>query len=67
MELRITQVSSDYPVYQTRLGRRDTRYLRVDGLKKYLLDLGVGDSTIAAVLDMAPNESMTVSVAEEAA
>jgi hypothetical protein len=31
-----------------------------------LLDLGIGDSTIAAVLDISPNETITVKVVEKA-
>ena len=44
----------------TRYGVRDFE------LKRWLLYLGVDDSTIAAVLDIDPNETMAVQVAKAA-
>lgn len=63
MQFQITRLPTDSRTYSvvtadgTRSGLRDFE------LKRWLLDLGVGDSTIAAVLDIDPNETMTVQVA----
>ncbi len=66
MLLKITCLPFDERAYSVDTGS-GTRFVRTPELKQWLLDLGVGDSTVAAVLDIAPNETMTVKTAEKAA
>jgi hypothetical protein len=66
MELTMTRLSGDEPCYTINIGQAK-RFCNAAQLKQRLLDLGVGDSTIAAVLDLGPNEMMTVQVAEKVA
>lgn len=66
MQLKITRLPSDDRTYSIVTGS-GTRYGVQDSeLKRWLLNLGVGDSTIAAVLDIEPNESTTLQVAKAA-
>jgi hypothetical protein len=66
MQLRITRLPSDDRTYSIATGS-GTRYgVRDFELKRWLLNLGVGDSTIAAVLDIEPNETTTLQVAKAA-
>jgi len=60
-------MSYDDRLYSIDTGNRTRPGIRASDLKQWLLNLGVGDSTIAAVLDMHTNETMTVKVAETAA
>lgn len=67
MQLKITRFPSDDRSYSVFTGN-GTRYGVPDfELKRWLLDLGVGDSTIAAILDIEPNETMMVKVGRKAA
>lgn len=66
MDLKITCLPFDERAYAID-SSSGTRYVKAPELKQWLLDLGVGDSTIAAVLDIAPNETITVKVAGKAA
>lgn len=66
MELKITRQTFDEQVYLIDSGRGG-RFVKAPELKQRLLDLGIGDSTIAAVLDISPNETVRLTVAEKAA
>ena len=66
MELRITRLPFDERSYSVDAGT-GSRYVKAADLKKWLFDLGIGDSTVAAVLDMSPSETMTVKAREEEA
>jgi hypothetical protein len=66
MQVRITRLSPDDPSYAIDFGN-GTRFVTVAELKRRLLDLGVGNSTIAAVLDFGPSQTMTIEVAGKAA
>ncbi|MFB3916208.1 MAG: hypothetical protein ACE14M_05735 [Terriglobales bacterium] len=65
-KLEITRLALDESLYSIDTGR-GTRFLKAPELKRYLLDLGVGDSRIATVLDISPSENIAVEVPEEAA
>jgi hypothetical protein len=68
MELNISRLTfDDARLYLIDSGKGDSSGMQAPGLKAWLLDLGVGDSTIASVLDMSPNESMCVKVTSKAA
>ena len=66
MQLKITRLAPAGIWYAIDIGR-GTRFAHASVLKRRLLDLGIGDSTIAAVFDMSPKETMTVNVPEKAA
>lgn len=67
MQLKVTRLPSDDRTYSIVTGS-GTRYgIKDFELKRVLLDFGVGDSTIAVVLDTDPNETMTLEVADKAA
>ena len=66
MELKITCMPFDDRSYSIDSGS-GARFVKAPELKRWLLDLGVGDSTIATVLDISPNETITVTVADKAA
>ena len=65
MKLKVTRFShADARLYSVEFGGRTRPGMKDAELKNWLLDLGVGDSTIAAVLDIAPSESITVYIPE---
>ncbi len=66
MQLQITRIPSEEPTYSVVTGS-GTRYdVHSSELKRWLVNLGVDDSTINAVLEKQPNETTTVR-AEKAA
>jgi hypothetical protein len=67
MELKISRVPSDDRLYTIHSPSGTQFGVQPFELKRQLLDLGVGDSTIAAILDLGPDESTTIKVAERAA
>jgi hypothetical protein len=68
MELKITRLLLDKASFYVIDNNEGTSSgMQLSELKAWLLDLGVDDSTIADVLDLNPNESMSVQVADEAA
>ena len=67
MELTITRLASDESFYLIDSGEGSISGMQASGLKERLLELGIGDSEIAAVLDLSPNESIKLSVADKAA
>lgn len=66
MKLNITRLALDDSLYSVDTGR-GTRFLKAPELKHYLLDLDVGDSSIEAILDIAPSETVSLEVLKEAA
>ncbi len=66
MLLKITCLPFDERAYSVDTGS-GTRFIKAPELKQWLLDMGVGDSTVGAVLDIAPNETITIKIAEKAA
>jgi len=67
MELKITRLTPDERFYLIDSGEGSSLGMQASELKGWLLDLGIGDSTIAAVLDMSPNETMLFKVEKRAA
>jgi hypothetical protein len=68
MELKITRLQlGDACLYLADTGKGKRSGMPPSGLKALLLDLGVGNSTIAAVLKMSPDETMSVQVTDKAA
>jgi hypothetical protein len=68
MELKISHLTfDDARLYLVDSGKGDSSGMQAPGLKAWLLDLGVLDSTVDLVLDMGPNETMSVKVAGKAA
>jgi hypothetical protein len=68
MELKISHLTfDDARLYLVDSGKGDSSGMQAPGLKAWLLDLGVLDSTVDLVLDMSPNETMSVKVAGKAA
>ena len=67
MELQISRLMTDERVYLIDAGENGRSVLDATTLKQWLLDIGFGDSTIAAVLDMSPMETMFFEVANKAA
>jgi hypothetical protein len=68
MELSISSLTfDDARFYLIDSGKGDVSGVQTLGLKAWLLNLGIGDSTIATVLDMSPNETMSIKVADKAA
>lgn len=67
MELKITRVASDERFYLIDFGESGHSAMEASGLKEWLIDAGMGDSTIAAVLDMSQNETMLFTVGNKAA
>lgn len=67
MELKITRLASDERCYLIDSGAGTISAMEASGLKEWLLDVGIGDSAIAAVLDMSPNETMLFTVDKKAA
>jgi hypothetical protein len=66
MRFQITRLPSDDRVYSV-VTENGTRYDFHDfELKQRLFNLGVGDSTVAAVLDAEPDATMTIQVGEAA-
>jgi hypothetical protein len=66
MQVDITRLPNHERMYVV-VTASGTRYgVRDFELKRWLLYLGVDDSTIAAVLDIDPNETMAVQVAKAA-
>ena len=66
MQLEITRLPTDERSYvvMTAMG---TRYgVRDFELERWLRNLGVGESTIAAVLNVEPNEAIAIQVAKAA-
>ncbi len=66
MRLEITRSPSDERTFSVETGGRTRPGVRDFELKQWLLNVGVGDSTIAAVLDMEPDVTMVVQVREAA-
>jgi hypothetical protein len=66
MQLRITRLPSDERTYSTDAGGDNRSVVRDFELKQWLYKLGIGDSTVAAVLDMEPNVTMVLQVAKAA-
>ena len=66
MQLQITRLATDERRYSLDTGSGTRSGVRDFELKRWLLDLGVGDSTIAAVLDIETTETMAVRVAKVA-
>jgi hypothetical protein len=67
MELKITRLSPEDRVYSIATDNGSHYGMQDFELKYWLLSMGAGDSTIAAVLDAEPHETMTVNLAREAA
>ena len=67
MELKITRFFPDDRMYSMASGKVTHSVVDAFALKQWLLDIGFGDSTIAAVLDMSPMETMFFEVANKAA
>jgi hypothetical protein len=66
MQLEMTRLPTDERTYVV-LTAMGTRYgVRDFELERWLLNLGVGKSTIAAVLDVDPNETIAIQVAKAA-
>lgn len=59
MELKITRLASDEPGYVIESAEGVALGMEASELKTWMLDIGMGDSTVAAVLDMSPNETMS--------
>jgi hypothetical protein len=66
MQLQITRLTSDDRSYSVITSSGNRYGIHDFELKQLLLNLGVGVSAIAAILDIDPNETMTVEVAEAA-
>lgn len=68
MELSISRLAFDHAhLYLIGSAEGDWSGVHAPGLKAWLVNLGVGDSRVAAVLDMNPDETMSVKVANKAA
>jgi hypothetical protein len=67
MELIIRRAATGERLFSIQSGSRTQFGLQPFELKQQLLDLGIGDSTIATTLDLGPDESIIVKVAEKAA
>lgn len=65
MQIRITRLASDERMYSI-CTKSGTHYVPAHELKKWLLDVGAGNASIVAVLDIEPNETMTVQLAKAA-
>ncbi len=66
MQYHITRLPFDDRVYSVVTDKGTCYDFRDFELKQRLLNLGVGDSTIAAVLDMEPNVTIAVHVPKAA-
>jgi hypothetical protein len=67
MEITISRIASDKRLYSIQ-SDSSTRYgVPLFEIKEQLLDFGIGYSTIIAVSDLEPDESVTVRIAEKAA
>ncbi len=64
MQLNITRLPCDDRAYSIVMGSGTCHGVHDFELQLLLLNLGVGDSTIAAVLDIEPNETTTLQVAD---
>ncbi len=65
MNLKVTRFSRvDARLYSVEYGMGICPGMTAAEVKNWLFDLGVGDSDIAAVLDMEPSESVTIDVPE---
>jgi hypothetical protein len=65
LKLIVTRFTyDDARLYSVELCGGNRPGMSADELKCWLLDLGLGDSTIAVVLDISPGESITVDVPE---
>jgi hypothetical protein len=67
MQLQITRLPTDERTYSIDTGSETRSVVRDFELKEWLYELGIGDSTVAAVLDMEPNVTMVLQVADKAA
>jgi len=67
VELRITRLPSDEACYLVDSGRGSVMGMEASELKTWMFDIGLGDATVAAVLDMSPNESMSFTLGKKAA
>lgn len=67
MDLKITRVEFDERFYLMDCGDGGISGMKPSGLKAWLVDVGMGDSTIATVLDMSPNETMAFNIDKKAA
>ncbi len=66
MQLKITRLPSHERSYSVITASGNRYGVRDFELKRWLLELGIGDSTIAAVLDIEPNETRTIQAAKAA-
>ncbi len=66
MQLQISRLPSDERTYSIDTGSETRSGVRDFELKAWLYELGVADSTVAAVLDMEPNLTMVLQVAKAA-
>jgi hypothetical protein len=65
MKMKVTRAACvDERLYSVEFGGRTRPGMMDHELKHWLLDLGVGDSTIIPVLAIAPSETITVDVPE---
>ncbi len=64
MLLKITRSSFDELLYMVGAGS-GTRALKADALRRWLQELGAGDSAIAAVLEIPPGESVSVELPDQ--
>lgn len=67
MDIKIIRMASDERFYLIEFGGSGQSAMDASGLKTWLMDVGMGDSTIAAVLDLSPNETMLFTVVRRAA
>ena len=67
MDVKITRIPSDERFYLIDCGGSGHSAMEASGLKAWLMDVGMGDSTIAAVLDISPNETMLFTMGKKAA
>jgi hypothetical protein len=67
MELEITRLPlDDSALYSIGTGETDSSGMKVSVLIAWLFDFGVDDTAIADILEMSPNETMFVEVADRA-
>ena len=63
MKVKITRLPFDTAgLYLVDTGGSDGSGMEASGLKAWLLGLGVEDSAVSAILNMSPNQTMSVQV-----
>jgi hypothetical protein len=68
MKVKITRLPFDTAgLYLVDTGGSDGSGMEASGLKAWLLGLGVENSAVSAILNMSPNQTMSVQVADKAA